>query len=231
MIECVRIPNLKRRQDRRYMALGALSAMGVRADIRFFDAHDGKLYGDDVARFISDVKADGFNFLDGYDEDEPMNIPARCCTWTFSCVFREIAADNRVTLFLIDDFMLTMRWPRLQGIVELLINSHDMKCLALGTREICDKENNGQREPRLLRADSIISRGILGEGEYGLVLTPDGAQTLLDAMASIPYPGSYERLMALLPDMPGFFSLVEDAVSYHYGVYRRAEDIDWRKSC
>ena len=169
-IDAVRFPYLERCMFRYYMTMGGFAAQSVPSDrIKPFVGHDQEAYPS-LEAFAEAAIADGWNnpfrkFLDG--EIEPANSYLST-TWSYLSIFREIANSDEVTLFTLDDVRMLKHWSQ----YELLLDS----CPDFDIVQIWW----WYHEPMPVLEDTDISPGFHGPGDDMLIVTPKGAQRVLD---------------------------------------------------
>ena len=227
------IPNLVRRSDRKNAVMGALCSRGIRRDyITFFEAHDAMLYGSNCQVFFEDIKADGFDFFDTYAADAARNnwhhvdLGYIATQWSIVGCFRHIAKQPEPHLFLLDDWYLTISYTVLYDLVGELIRHENLKCLQLNHYI---RQQVQPREPHLIHPHSFVSKKLLGCGECALILTPDGAQFLLD---NCPLPDyNYEMMFGIMDEYTdGFFSCVNPiALRFHDCPDEHQNAHDWKR--
>ena len=188
MIKRVIVLNLPFREDRKWFMMGHLSTVGVPPScIEFFPAKYGGDYAT-VASIKDAAVADGFPFLnrladDGIDSKAKNEVAYR---WNWCSMLTEIANKNGIVLVLLDDRYLKIKWDHLCGCVKFLLNNYassDVLQLGwwLGVNE--------DIEPDIIE-ETMIARGVRTNGDYGTVLSPNGAKRLLKAIEDKPWVGT-----------------------------------------
>lgn len=116
MIEQIHILNLKRREDKWQVALGALLALEFPYErLNRFIAHDGLDY-DDIDAIVRAAEADGFDLsckyrdcidtgkADGYERQ------IMATAWSYCSILRYISEQNNLHLWLLDEFLPAYNW-------------------------------------------------------------------------------------------------------------------------
>ena len=191
------VPNLKRREDRKFAMLGHLLSPQIDVEqhhILFFEAHDGQDY--DTAQSVIDAAvADGFpQFAEKFEKYEfPKNRWAT--DWTYVSCLREIIEcpyqdfPDKVEfapvpyLFLVDDMRLLINFRQLEFVVELAMQLPG----PFYALQLYSYSWPWDIEPMTLGIDGFLQEGFGGRGDYGIVLTPEGANIFLDEHFKEPY--------------------------------------------
>ena len=208
-IEKVVVINLPRRTDRYWFMKSNLLTQGVPADvIEFYPARDGKDY-DSCREIIEAAAADGFpSFLrDITDGDERESF---AYYWNWACILRDIIENDRLVMVILDDRPLQLSWDHLDETVKSLQQQYPFKILQLGWWL------NDEEYLERGKATDVVGHGIQCYGEYGVVLSRDGAIQLLKICEDsqwwiTPEVAFYE--MRKLNDQIGLFHMLDQAVS------------------
>ena len=218
LIKEVLILNLARRPDRRCAMIGHLITYIVdvpQQRIRFFAANDGQAY-DSVEAVIDAAEIDGFPQYRQIVANEPQfGAPSRIATdWSWCQAMRYIASfesDERPVLFLYDDMRLHYNFYMLEHVVNFLMkrpgpfHGLQLHCYSWPW----------DPEPENYWLDGFIQEGFGGRGDYGLILTPEGAQKLLDFHFEEPFD-TVNTDLAILSKPPqrqtGFYSIRQNLV-------------------
>ena len=191
------IPNLKRREDRKWAMIGHLVSPQIDAEqhhIRFFEAHDGQNYKTD-RDVIDAAVADGFpQFKDKFEIYE-FGKNRWATDWTYVSCLREIVncphqdKPNREEypllpyLFLVDDMRLKICFRQLEFVVDLAMQLPG----PFYALQLYSYRWPWDIEPMVLGIDGFLQEGFGGRGDYGIVMTPRGAEILLDEHFREPY--------------------------------------------
>lgn len=185
MIERVLVLNLDKRRDKWMTMLGSLKGAGfdIHPDGKMVyrvSAKDGSTYenGDAVKEA---AVADGFDYFWGYDWTGARAI-AWC--WSWARVMREIIRSDKITMFILDDMPPTPGWNyvRFCDLTKDAMRDADwdhFKILQLNPG-MALKQDGKMINP-------MIGQGISGACDFGFVLSPVGAQLLLDAQRTPIY--------------------------------------------
>ena len=184
MIDHVIIPNLKRREDRWYFALGALKALGFNIErenyIIRFNAHDAKGYRN-AELLIQAAVDDGFAFFSRYMEER---IPPMVLAWhwTWNNIMRTIAEMPKDTtvLFMIDDLHPLQAYSekRLNGIAEEARRLTEGEFHAI---QLCVSINPIKyRSPSSYLNSSVLLPGFIGHDDAAFILRPLCAKIFLN---------------------------------------------------
>ena len=209
-IEKVIVINLPRRKDRYWFMKSNLMTQGVPDDkIEFYPARDGKDYGS-CEEIIEAAAADGFpSFLrDITDGDERESF---AYYWNWACILRDIIENDRLVMVVLDDRPLEISWQKLTETVKSLQQQYLFKILQLGWwLEDEDNLDRGEAVPG-------VTFGIQCHGEYGTVLSAEGAALLLKLVEDSSWWASLEVAfyeMRNLADQTGLFQMANQAVGY-----------------
>lgn len=198
IIKEVLILSLKRRMDRRCAMLGHLTTklVDVPLDhIRFFPANDGAGY-ESVEDVVASAAEDGFPQYEKIVKDNPyFAAQSRIATdWSWCQAMRYIAhapeadgmhEDTSIapTLFLFDDMRLNYNFYMLECVIQMVMERpgpfHALQLHCYRWPWDPEQENYWM--------DGFLQEGFGGRGDYGLVLTPEGAQRLLDFHFEEPF--------------------------------------------
>ena len=218
------ILNLKRRLDRRCAMLGHLTTVTIKAPqdrIRFFPANDGRGYEDSQA-VIDAAVADGFPQYRKLGEEYDFNKSRWATDWSWCQVMRYIANPPEAeglrletsiapTLFLFDDMRLKYNFYMMEHMVQMVMerpgpfHALQLHCYSWPW----------DPEPENYWLDGFVQEGFGGRGDYGLVLTPEGARRLLDFHFEDPFDTVNNDLAILSRPgerKTGFYSVRENIV-------------------
>ena len=193
MIDKIYFLNLDRRQDKKYACIGMLLSHNVFSDqIVPFSAPDAKEYGSSEAVIEAAIE-DGFPHFEArlgdwlvqakandWDSGKPGDI---ACFWGLQRIYREIANSDGIALAMVDDYILPARLNVLDDMTRAARNNlnivqlahwEDPNLLAEG-QPVCYMPWYPMPYPR----DDRLSIGIASAGDIGLILSREGAATLL----------------------------------------------------
>ena len=226
MIEQVLITTVPRKPNvRRWFSLGVLEALGYPVNddrLKFFDAHNNVDYENADAVRLAAV-ADGFSFFKDSEIQDIKSVlpgPLATCTyfWTFCSVYRQIAESGKTTLQLVDDIMPKCRFDIMRKMVEEVYNS-DLLGIQLCVRPLTKTVKSVRHDAEIVT--SSLGRGFVSENDYGFLLTPHGAQMLLDEVQKKPYRMFYKIARDLAhQDVPGLYHTLESVLDYSYQLPR-----------
>lgn len=193
MIDRIIIPNLKRREDRWYFALGALRALGFNIErenyIIRFNAHDAKDYRN-TELLIEAAVDDGFAFFTRYME-ERVSPAVLAWHWTWNDIMRTIAEmpENTTVLFMIDDSYPLEAYSarRLNRIVEEARRLTEGEFYAIQLNVSINPIK--YRSPSLYLNSSMLLPGLIGHDDLAFILSPLGAKIFMNTFREIqPIP-------------------------------------------
>jgi hypothetical protein len=157
-----------------------------------FSAPDAKEYGSSEA-VIKAAIVDGFPHFEArlgdwlaearandWDSGKPGDI---ACFWGLQRIYREIANGEDIAIAMVDDFILPARMNVLNEMVSAV--EKKLKIIQLAHWENINLIAEGEPVrymswyPSPHPKDSRISMGIASAGDVGLILSPEGAATLL----------------------------------------------------
>ena len=209
------------RLDRNFLFRGAMAANGYRPEnlIRCI-AKNKEDYPNRVA-LCDAASQDGFDGFFSYQRDREGKYPGfghMVCSWGCMRIWREIAEGKEIGVHLLDDYYL--RQP-LHKFVELLRPLDDLNIVQLAWHERDDifllntydlPPIPYEVEPDVVSPkskDFLVGTG-QGCSDWALVLSPYGAQTLLNYMQHNPYLNSEcvtTGLHHTFHNLPGTYSL------------------------
>ena len=190
IINEVLVLNLKRREDRKYAMIGHLCTHGIDVPtdrLHFFPANDGQVY-ETVDEVIEAAAADGFPHYKQIVREKPhIGAKSRIATdWSWCQVMRYIAQSHdssRLVLFLYDDMRLKYDFYNLELVMQMLME----RPVPFYALQLYCYSWPWDPEPENYWLDGFIQEGFGGRGDYGLVLSPDGAQRLLNFHFEDPF--------------------------------------------
>ena len=227
MIEKVVTINLKRREDKWWLALGTYHQQGIPFDgdsapwgdtIVRFEAHDGQEYADlDAIRKAAIV--DGFPHFDNMLPDYvPRGELALC--WSWASALRYIIKLDTTVLFLYDDYSLVphWNWERANQLVRALEGRHPFKLIQISASEFPNTIT-----PSKPRFSSSLGQGVGGSTDCCTILNREGARLLLEASTEYfkdhttlgPPPDAYRNM----------WKRCDTDTQYREGIYHTLERI------
>ena len=206
--------SLEFQKDRHNVQLGQLLALGVPFyHIKFLD---GVFYKDfkSGAEAKEAAKSDGFaffrdNWAKSDDDGEWYSI---CIAWGICRMLREISRGP-ISLMILSDMLLQCPFPALDRCVHDIVDKrvfHALQLLKIPDGGQFDSSWSGFQR----RCDLEVVDGFQVNSDYATVVSPDGANRLLDEISQQPWSG-FAKLFELLSvpdDKSGFFSTVEPVV-------------------
>ena len=228
MIDHIIIINLKRREDKWYFMLGTLASaqfdIHKKGFIIRYIAHDVKDYRDEFQVRDAAV-ADGFEYFARYDGSGRKVLAGQMAlNWTWASGLRTIAEmpKDSMVLFLQDDRYPSPKYPvdRVEGLAKQAVKDRehgDFLGLQLNL-------GMGSDEYSPL---SSLNYGWIGSGHGALLLSPSGAEILLNRFST--YQEGFVPLGTLVSDIgkrgqydekfyKGFWHVGENAF-YSYGFF------------
>ena len=195
MIDKVFILNLERRADKWWFMLGALRALNF--------PFDGTCqpWGDTIVRFTAcdgadcpdcdsvtaAILNDGFP---GFVPPEGENKFYLAWIWTWLKALSEIASmsPDQVVLLLIDDFILELGWDW-NRLLKLIYECrfYESEHGKFRILQLYSWKDGSIVRPACEIGTSMLRRGLGGYADFGTILTPAGAQLLLDEHFSKSY--------------------------------------------
>lgn len=180
------IPNLARRDDRWYTCLGALLALDYNPNRLYrFSAHDGNEY--ESYEHARDTAAQQFP-ESRYICDNRMAKYYYCWSWTWYDIMTRIADreyGSRV-LLLVDDWAPRFSYPDIVVQLHILDAISPIKCvqLATSTRPPPGFSRDDNKPPGDKIDGTPFRHHINLSGDFGNVMSPQGAQEILDVANS-----------------------------------------------
>ena len=223
MIEQILVTHLERRPKRRYMALGTLAAQGYPLDkIEFFRAHDSSKYPNDGDEYavLQAMRADGFQFDDDFVDVRtvlPNKRSACIWQWTWCSLLRRIADSGKLSVHLCDDILPLIRWERMELLtMEASDNASNFKGIQLSNDVL---SNVTKRHSNIDYFNSMLGKGILAANDFGEILSPAGANALLQQSLSRPFKQPHEILGEFASnktDYTNWFHVLQRTVAHNY---------------
>lgn len=204
--------NLKRREDKLIAYYGAMHVTQVPHEmIKPFWAHDAADYP--TAYDVREAAAKEFSFWNKLDDTwldaRWLGRGSLCCLWSMQSVLKMIAEDrdpHSLSVMSTDGVAFTRHWRHINVDIDLYLPDVDIF-------QLWHHDGTHPRPPHFpdpLEDFPLVSRGFGGMGDGCFVLSPYGAQMILDWSAEKPYHLleilMYEHSFDVLP---GCYSPVE----------------------
>ena len=181
--------------NRRWAFMGSASMQGVPLDRIYFSSSPHLRKYDNNIRLVAKAAAkDGFPYLEGYGKGLKSQYVQQTAgsmgqIWNYCRIFRHIAQTGVPALVIHDDRMITLNWHIFKQVIEYLNNKGEFKLFQLRLRTGQPKtipeqiQNNDLSEFDKDNPLNHIISGLKGY-EESMVITPAGANFILDALAS-----------------------------------------------
>ena len=205
------------------MALGTLAALGYPLDkVAFFKAHDSSEYPNDGDEYavIEAMRVDGFELDDDFvnvDTVLPNKRSACIWQWTWCSLLRRIVESGRVTVHLCDDILPLIPWERMNLMaIEAFEGSKDFKGIQLSTDTLTVRN---YRHSDIEYFNSMLGRGLFAGNDFGEILSPRGAQALLDRSLERPYVQPHVVISEFATrkiDKNNWFHVLQRAIAHNY---------------
>lgn len=218
MLERVSILNLKRRSDKWYFAVGALMALNFPLErLNRFIAHDGLDYAD-IDGIVRAAELDGFDLSckyldcintgkkDGYERQ------LMATNWSYCSVLRHINEQNRLHIWMLDEFFpqYYWAWDRLSVWAKIVMEEYG------SNRIVCQlARSNRMNYPRFEDYKAQEWRHNVGEGfcsaqDGAFLLNAAGADFFLQRFLAPPHGCILRTTRAFLKEKPsGLFHAIE----------------------
>ena len=210
MVKIIRhayVLSVKKQTGRNYFATGVLLAWGFPHDSIIF--HEGP-YCKDFATPLDvkqAAKADGFDFFVDIYPDNPIDDSKHICIcWGMCSILRRIIAETDSTsLMVLNDMILFGEFWKLNKLMlKKFKNSVISESFVL---QLSSVNSRRARTSHLKDYDeSIFAEGFIPSSDFATVVSPLGAQFLLDEIAKQPWCG-FAKLFSILrkQTVPGAF--------------------------
>ena len=192
MVKRVIFPNLPKCIERKFFMLGWLASKGFqvrRNDFVIpFPAHDGDDY-DSPKAVANAAIADGFtHFQKVIDRIENHKQRDIAWQWSFCAVLRMIIARDEIFLYLIDDIYPLWDIKRLQYLTNEAARADGRRGEKNGIKiiQLATATRQTRREPAVEMYSSTLARGLSGREDLAAIISPSGAQLLLNAHQQDP---------------------------------------------
>ena len=230
--------NRNDRLDRNYLFRGAMAATGFRPEnlIRVIAKHKEDY---PTRQILCDAAAaDGFPEFFGYQRDKIWpGYGHLVCSWSVMRCWRTIANSGETAIQLLDDYYLKKDISELQQLINDLGDVQILQ-LAWHTRDdvfFKDEYKLGlpyrAEEPeRSQKSDHVYVGAARGCSDWALVLSPEGAQLLLDYMRLQPYLNTECVITGLhfaFKEIRGIYSIVQNNPKVNGTVELQPEDNYW----
>lgn len=206
------VVNRQSRNDRRYTWVGAMASQGVpREEMHICLAMDKDDYPTPEAICHAAI-ADGFRGFFQYHLEHPhylVGLGHLICSWSVMRMWREIAHGHETAVAWLDDYALRVKVSRLTSLVERL--NPDVLMLAWHYR----RDLFGQQttipmadsfcsvpEPQSCPRAPEVYLGAYGGSDWANVLSPRGAQWILDYMEAYPFLNTENAISGMWRTFP-----------------------------
>ena len=213
-IENAYVLSLNRRQDKRWSWLGAMSAMGTPDYIlKVWEGTDGMVY-ECREHLINEAIENGFDFYQKYydDPDVPwFPLGDMALRYSLDRFMRHLIERYQCAAIFMDEFAINVPFYYLENaVLHLSETQPNFKGLIL--RHLYEPSEGDIRTPDPIAIGNSLCRGTYGTcGDWGQVLTPQGAEMLLAARAKDLI--SYDFSIMRLPKDSGFFTAIPAYIS------------------
>lgn len=205
------------------MAQGTLASLGYPLDrVSFFKAHDSSEYpneGDEYA-VLEAMRADGFTLDDDFVNVSTVLPNKRCACvwqWTWCSLLRHIADSGVMSIHLCDDILPLIDWRRMNLMAaEAVERSKDFKGIQLSTDIL---QHSNYRHAEVDHFNSMLGRGLFQANDFGEVLSPKGAQVLLERSLARPYLQPHRvigEFAVLKKDKDNWFHVLQRTVAHNF---------------
>ena len=223
MIEKVYVLNLPHRVDRRHYMIGHLHTIGVPPHVlHFLPAKYHADYESHEAIRKAAI-ADGFTVFENERWKNEPNKFQIAYHWGWACILRQVIEDNSNALIMIDDRTLKIDFQYLNLIVNRLEEDYPPFYLLQlgwwigpnGSEWMMSLGLRGKRYKDEDLINGLIAKGTGGLGDFATVISPEGAQVIMDYLGS-PLTGSIEWYLGYLgrpdQDKSGMFHFIQQMV-------------------
>ena len=197
-IKAIVMFTLDRRPERKWAWLGAIKSQRVPDDcIHIMSAMDGAAYSD-IDTLVDAVVDDGFPWFEVFKDSQwsgPEHPHSKqgnlATTWSFLRAFRKVIKLDVLSIVMVDNYFLGKGWWFFGQLVKGL---EDLRILQLhhwDSRKHPNPEFRNDNFPRVRwypdEVQKDISRGLAGAGDSVIMVSPAGAQQIIDWSAEQPY--------------------------------------------
>lgn len=187
--------NLDRREDRNFLFRGAMAAQGVSVnDLIRVPARDIEKYQErkDICNAAID---DGFEeFFTFQKDDGDIGKGHLICSWSIMRAWRMIADSDETAMQWVDDYALSGNISEIERVVATLddlnivqLSWHDRPDFFVSNAKKSQIKYDIWREYDISPKCPDFYEGSKGCSDWVIILSPDGAQFLLDYMAMFPF--------------------------------------------
>ena len=199
-IDNVILMNLDRREDKYQFALGVLHVLGfptvsngVDGVVKRWVAYDGNDY-DSVESVQKAAVDDGFDELGIIESKAYFNNAHIAWCWTWRSVLRSISLGTDVVLLMIDDFLptWTWNWHRIDKMYKWLYSDDEWRNDVHGVDliQLCHFVRGDETDSLFKKFPTdgiVVEKGLCGICDAALILSPKGAEMLLEYGRKYPY--------------------------------------------
>ena len=214
----VYIMNIQAEQKRRYMCEGALFAMGTPfVKVKRWIAIDDLNYIK-TRELLEDTIADGFpgfqSYLDRGMQNEH-NIGIYGQMWNYCRFWRHVVEKNKTVMLIQDDRRFCVPYLKMIEVVEDVIRKPDFHFMSLWCKQQYIPEKN--LPLRLISKESPIAYGIYEGGACaGHIVSPKGAQWLIENVIGHVPPRIEWAVLAKARDNDNFYTLVDESLNLEH---------------
>lgn len=189
---------LDRRSERRWAWLGAMKAQQVPDDVvHIMSAMDGGAYPN-IESLVDAVVEDGFPWFERFKDpewDKPEHphskLGSLATTWSFLRAFRKVIELDVLSIVMVDNYYLGRWWWDFNRLIETLDDLRILQLHHWDSRKHPNPEFRNDNYPRVpWYPDEVcrdVSKGLAGVGDSVLLLSPSGAQQIIDWSEEQPH--------------------------------------------
>ena len=197
-IKAVIMFTLNRRPERKWAWLGAVKSRHVSDEtIHIMAAMDGKTYPN-IEALVDAVVADGFPWFEIFKDpqwDKPEHPHSKlgnlATTWSFLRAFRKVIELDVLSIVMVDNYFLGKGWYYFDKLIEPIDDLRILQLHHWDSRKHPNPEFRNNDFPRVpWYPDEVcrdVSRGLAGVGDSTLLLSPSGAQQIIDWSKEQPH--------------------------------------------
>lgn len=206
----IKILTIPKHLHRNYILLGHLETIGVpvgdmlvKGHLKFYSGFDWQNY-ETNADLISAMVEDGYTLWEGLlDRKKHYELPpnhAIAVEWGFLKIMKRIAEEQVPVLLLESDpFFADLRYEDILRHFSDLITMEGYENIRIAQLYFRKRENL----PWAPALNDFWAKGVNGSGQVANIVTPHGAEFMLQRTS--PWP-TIENYMPAYPDTPGFYT-------------------------